>query len=279
MLTNNVAAQHIQDLYLDSTGNVEEGYTRVANNLPGVMQYLDLVRDAGYAFGLPDLPENKVDGKDELTGRDYADEDNKLSRNGSLAYPYDEEKQKRTREMDKQKRQKKKEMMSGGESKKTKEKKAAHVTEESGDEAEKEESDDERDDVDSVFDISEASDEDEGEVEEAEEDEEDLWPRVNSRKAGRGASKADEEERLQKAIAASFETMAEETRRIAAEQEAGQNAAEGAINSAQNGVGEAMDEDDEDEMMQRAIAASFDPTSMGGDGGVRVSTPEQAHAR
>jgi hypothetical protein len=48
-------------LYLDTTTNLPEpGFTVVAENLPGCMQYLDLVRDCISVFGLATLPPNVV---------------------------------------------------------------------------------------------------------------------------------------------------------------------------------------------------------------------------
>jgi len=39
---------------------VNPGFTIVADNLPGVMQYLDLVRDCISVFDLPRLPPNEI---------------------------------------------------------------------------------------------------------------------------------------------------------------------------------------------------------------------------
>lgn len=81
----------MEDIYTDGAGGVQSGFTDVADNLPGVMQYLDLVRDAVYAFGLPELPANVVHHENRSTGRSYAAEDDHNNRNKDLATEYDEE--------------------------------------------------------------------------------------------------------------------------------------------------------------------------------------------
>lgn len=47
-------------MYTDDNGKVNPGFTVVADNLPGLMQYLDLVRDCVEMFDLPKLPPNDV---------------------------------------------------------------------------------------------------------------------------------------------------------------------------------------------------------------------------
>jgi len=47
-------------LYTDANEKVNTGFTVVADNLPGVMQSLDLVRDCIAIFNLPRLPPNDV---------------------------------------------------------------------------------------------------------------------------------------------------------------------------------------------------------------------------
>lgn len=79
------------DLYADENGGVQTGFTQVAENLPGVMQYLDLVDDANIAFGLAALPARIVITKNSLTGEIYADEDAKPHMKVEASEAYDEE--------------------------------------------------------------------------------------------------------------------------------------------------------------------------------------------
>jgi hypothetical protein len=73
---------------------VNPGFTVVADNLPGVMQYLDLVRDCIEVFDLPRLPPNDVQHAhafDGTMGRSfkyaaYDDEWNEEYRETSIAY-------------------------------------------------------------------------------------------------------------------------------------------------------------------------------------------------
>jgi hypothetical protein len=69
-----IIAQDVLDLYTDSISNVNPGFTVVADNLPGVMQYLDLVRDCIVIFDLPRLPPNdvqKAHAFDETVGQPF----------------------------------------------------------------------------------------------------------------------------------------------------------------------------------------------------------------
>ena len=61
-------AQDVLDLYTDQTGKVNPGFTVVADNLPGVMQYLDLVRDCIEIFDLLRLPPNDVQNAHSFDG-------------------------------------------------------------------------------------------------------------------------------------------------------------------------------------------------------------------
>ena len=81
------------DLYYDGTGGAQPGFTDVADNLPGVMQYLDLVRDAAFAFGLLDLPAKAIETKNRLTGEYYASEDAKQHRKDLPSSKYDRDAQ------------------------------------------------------------------------------------------------------------------------------------------------------------------------------------------
>lgn len=76
----------------------------MADNLPGVLQYLDLLRDAIFAFGLPQLPANQVEKVNASTGREYAGEDDRRNRNKKLATEYDEEAHRDGKERARQKR-------------------------------------------------------------------------------------------------------------------------------------------------------------------------------
>ena len=73
-------AADVIDLYDDGNGGVRKGYTHVASNLPGVMQYLDLIRDAQVALGLRELDPTKVESNNCLTGEVYTEEDVRLQK-------------------------------------------------------------------------------------------------------------------------------------------------------------------------------------------------------
>ncbi|KAH9845936.1 hypothetical protein Tdes44962_MAKER00147 [Teratosphaeria destructans] len=64
-------AGDVIDLFDDGAGGVQPGFTDVANNLPDVMQFLDLVRDACDAFGLAQLPDNVVHTLTALSTDEY----------------------------------------------------------------------------------------------------------------------------------------------------------------------------------------------------------------
>lgn len=68
MLTSPLLAQDVKDLYTDPEGSPLLGMTVVANNLPGYMQYLDLVRDCIDVFSLEPLPANEVETKHAFHG-------------------------------------------------------------------------------------------------------------------------------------------------------------------------------------------------------------------
>lgn len=104
-----VAGADVVDLYDDGHGRVRSGFTAVANNLPGVMQYLDLVRDAGSVFGLEQLPRNQLEMFNEMTRQDYAQEDARLNRNAVTWEHFDKEALLDRREKAKMYRKKKKE--------------------------------------------------------------------------------------------------------------------------------------------------------------------------
>lgn len=64
----------VRDIYLDAQGHTLPGMTNVADNLPGVMQYLDLLRDCIELFSLTPLPPNNVESHHifyDPTSRDY----------------------------------------------------------------------------------------------------------------------------------------------------------------------------------------------------------------
>ena len=92
-IANTFAADDVTDLYYDGTGGVQRGFTDVADNLLGVMQYLDLVRDAAFAFGLLDLPAKAIETKNRLTGEYYASEDAKQHRKDLPSSKYDRDAQ------------------------------------------------------------------------------------------------------------------------------------------------------------------------------------------
>lgn len=60
----------------------------MASNLPGVMQYLDLLRDAAWAVGIPGIPETVVETRNALTGEVYAEADARLQRHEVKSKPY-----------------------------------------------------------------------------------------------------------------------------------------------------------------------------------------------
>ncbi|KAM0712160.1 hypothetical protein Q7P37_011254 [Cladosporium fusiforme] len=75
-------AQDVTDLYTNPEGHVLPGFTTVANNLPGYMQYVDLVRDCINIFQPPPLPPNAVETAHAFDGMmtrsyTYADYDAK----------------------------------------------------------------------------------------------------------------------------------------------------------------------------------------------------------
>ena len=92
-------ATDVTDLYDDGDGGVRPDYTRVANNLPGVMQYLDLVRDAIFAFELTPLPDNKIWSRNGVWKREkhkhdlektFADEDAELGKDAWFSLKWEE---------------------------------------------------------------------------------------------------------------------------------------------------------------------------------------------
>lgn len=112
-LANNVTANDVIDLYDDGAGEAQPGFTRVADNLPGMMQYLDLIRDAITAFGLPELSLNVIESENALTHDAYAGDDARLNKRVRLGKWYDEEAQTDRREKAKQKRNARKELEKG----------------------------------------------------------------------------------------------------------------------------------------------------------------------
>lgn len=84
----------VLDLYWNDVENdFQPGFTHVASNLPGVMQYLDLVRDCTFALGLPDIPDNVVEETNPLTGENYVVEDKRLNKTDQLSRKYDQAEQ------------------------------------------------------------------------------------------------------------------------------------------------------------------------------------------
>lgn len=89
-----IAAADVKDLYTDENGNVLPGFTTIANNLPGYMQYVSLIRDCIEAFGgLPALPPNVTETEHPLhgyNGRDYryADYDSKHHMRDQVSKPW-----------------------------------------------------------------------------------------------------------------------------------------------------------------------------------------------
>lgn len=99
MLTTCDLAADVLDLYTDEDGCVLDGFTTVANNLPGCMQYIDLVRDCIEVFkdhGLPRLPTTIVEEQHAfhipgLLDYRYADVDAKEQRYERLSTPWSKE--------------------------------------------------------------------------------------------------------------------------------------------------------------------------------------------
>lgn len=71
------------------------------------MQYLDLVRDAQYAFDLPELPPNVVQTSHPLIGKNYAEEDYRLQKNCSSTRAWDPDQRAKQLERRAAKKQKK----------------------------------------------------------------------------------------------------------------------------------------------------------------------------
>jgi hypothetical protein len=87
--------------------------TTVADNLPGYMQYLDLIRDCIAVFSLKPLPPNQVESQHifgNLWGRDYAyaAEDIQQDRNEPKSTKYDPVAHDLQRQKDKEQRERKK---------------------------------------------------------------------------------------------------------------------------------------------------------------------------
>lgn len=144
-LTRRVASD-VTDLFADENGNVTEGYTDVASNLPGVMQFLDLVRDACFAFGLPDLPANVVETRNALIGEDYTVEDAIQHKNDRPYTHYDPVKQQQKEQAQKEKRETKRKGKLDAAVRLTTEQTAVqHPTAETEDEADEEDVADESD--------------------------------------------------------------------------------------------------------------------------------------
>ena len=95
---NESLAGDVTGLYDDGHGGIQAGFTRVASNLPGVMQYLDLVRDAATAFSLPELPPNDIETSIDMVQENYTEADAKNHRNSTSWYPFDEKEQNQLRE-------------------------------------------------------------------------------------------------------------------------------------------------------------------------------------
>lgn len=218
------------DLYTDSEGSPLESFTRVANNLPGVLQYLDLVRDAAHAFDLPDLPANEVDDSCPVTGRKFAAEDDVLNWGYRLSWPFDLEELKKKRKANKEKRDKAKRK------EKKNEGKHARVEEE---------------------------DEESGDESADEEEEEFMAPAewaTNSLFAPDAAY--DEEDAMRVAVAASLETLEEEEEDRNARQHEDLREPQDSQNLA-GGLVEPWDGDGDEAQMQMAIAASLEDGLLG----------------
>ncbi|KAF2773675.1 hypothetical protein EJ03DRAFT_347646 [Teratosphaeria nubilosa] len=91
-------ASDVIDLFDDGAGGIQPGFTHVANNLPDVMQYLDLVRDACDAFGLAQLPDNVVHTQNALSDDKYEAMDNKCQRTAMASKAYDRDAQRDARD-------------------------------------------------------------------------------------------------------------------------------------------------------------------------------------
>lgn len=87
----------MEDLYSNGHGGIRAGYTDVASNLPGVMQYLDLVRDAAAAFGLSELPPNSIETNIDITPEIYTVADAENHRHSSSWVPFHENPQQQRR--------------------------------------------------------------------------------------------------------------------------------------------------------------------------------------
>lgn len=98
----------MRDLYDDGAGGVIPDFTHVAENLPGVVQLIDLIRDAGLAFGLVDLEETIVETKNNLTNEVYADDDARLHWGASPSYLYRRKRQVQVRKRQAECRKRKK---------------------------------------------------------------------------------------------------------------------------------------------------------------------------
>ncbi len=86
-----------------------QGFTRVASNLPGFMQYLDLVRDAIEVFDLEEkLTDNDVEYENAASIHPYVKEDCKFERNEFPWTDYEVGKVKELREKRRVKRAEKK---------------------------------------------------------------------------------------------------------------------------------------------------------------------------
>lgn len=88
--TLTVPAADVKDLYTTNDGSVLPAFTHVAANLPEVFQYLDLVRDAGSAFGLPALPDNVVEHFNPYVPEYYVGKDIQRQKNAVPSKEYDE---------------------------------------------------------------------------------------------------------------------------------------------------------------------------------------------
>ena len=84
-------AEDVVDLYDDGNGGVRSGFTNVASNLPGYMQYLDLIREPQLAFGLSVLPPNTVETHIEMVPEMYKETDNREQRKAESCYACNDE--------------------------------------------------------------------------------------------------------------------------------------------------------------------------------------------
>ncbi|KAK6434847.1 hypothetical protein LTR95_008966 [Oleoguttula sp. CCFEE 5521] len=85
----------IEELYMSADGTIHEGITDVAENLPGVMQYLDLLRNCVNVFNLTPLPDNVVGTA--CDDRDFRDEDDRLNQSTDLFWSIEDDKKNRDR--------------------------------------------------------------------------------------------------------------------------------------------------------------------------------------